>query len=288
MTIDFLREFVVLAQAGNYHEAADFLYISTSSLSKHIKALEFELGRPLFERGARKVKLTEFGTSFIPYATKMLELQQEYQSKLLSNINENVEDINIGISQLLNISVFMPFISILQNDYPECHLNFMSRHSSQLLSLMRSGECDVAIIDVEANADLSEFETIPLTTDTLVTVVPEGHPLAEKKSISLAEVGKYPYINSGKYVDYDQTAIKSPLLTVSSCSQVMQLVKNRFGVSILPKSVATYYSDNTVKLIDMDIAPQIPIVLAYRKANIGEMFKCSIEQYELIRSRYEK
>lgn len=286
MTIDFLQEFVVLAQVGNYHEAADFLYISTSSLSKHIKALEFELGHSLFERGARKVKLTEFGSNFIPYATKMLELQQEYQSKLLSNLHENVEDINIGISQLVNISVFLPFISILQNDYPECHLNFMNRHSSQLLDLMRSGECDVAIIDIEASADLSEFETIPLATDTLVAVVPENHPLAKKDVVTLAEVGTYPYIHSGKYVDYDTHIIKNPLLTVSSCAQVMQLVKNNFGVSILPKNVATYYSDNTVKLIDMEVTPQIPIALAYRKASIGEMFKQVIEQYEQIRSRY--
>jgi len=61
MEISQLKEFVVLAETGNFLEAADLLYSSASSLSKHIKSMETELGVLLFERTTRKVKISKYG-----------------------------------------------------------------------------------------------------------------------------------------------------------------------------------------------------------------------------------
>ena len=61
MDINYFKEFVVLAQTGNFMEAADILYSSQSTLSKHIKSMESELGVPLFDRTTRKVKISKYG-----------------------------------------------------------------------------------------------------------------------------------------------------------------------------------------------------------------------------------
>ena len=55
MELSYIREFVVLAETGNYLEAADALFIAQSSLSRHIKSIELDLGSPLFDRTTRKV-----------------------------------------------------------------------------------------------------------------------------------------------------------------------------------------------------------------------------------------
>lgn len=60
MEIDYIREFVTLADVGNYMEAADILFISQSTLSRHIKSIEEDLGAPLFDRTTRKVVINEF------------------------------------------------------------------------------------------------------------------------------------------------------------------------------------------------------------------------------------
>ena len=68
MEIDYIREFITLAQVQNYMAAAEESYISQPSLTKHIKAIEMELGVSLFDRTTRKVHLNQFGRTFLPYA----------------------------------------------------------------------------------------------------------------------------------------------------------------------------------------------------------------------------
>lgn len=61
MNIDYLKEFVVLADNSSFSGAAEVLFLSQSSLSKHIKALEQELDVLLFRRTTRCLELTEEG-----------------------------------------------------------------------------------------------------------------------------------------------------------------------------------------------------------------------------------
>lgn len=66
MEIEYICEFVVLAETCNYMEAADRLFVSQSALSRHIKALEEDLQVQLFDRSTRKVSLSPFGSLFLP------------------------------------------------------------------------------------------------------------------------------------------------------------------------------------------------------------------------------
>ena len=67
MNTEYLKEFVVLAETKNFGEASDRLYMNQSTLSKHIKSLENELGINLFLRTTRRVELTNYGQTFLPY-----------------------------------------------------------------------------------------------------------------------------------------------------------------------------------------------------------------------------
>lgn len=64
MNTEYLKEFVVLAETKNFCEASDRLYMNQSTLSKHIKSLENELGINLFLRTTRRVELTNYGQTF--------------------------------------------------------------------------------------------------------------------------------------------------------------------------------------------------------------------------------
>lgn len=67
MNTEYLKEFVVLAETKNFGKASDRLYMNQSTLSKHIKSLENELGINLFLRTTRRVELTNYGQTFLPY-----------------------------------------------------------------------------------------------------------------------------------------------------------------------------------------------------------------------------
>jgi len=72
----YYREFIVLCDVLNYAEAADQLSLSESSLSRHIKAMESELGVQLFERTTRSIKLTSYGHIVLHYAKKSSNLRE--------------------------------------------------------------------------------------------------------------------------------------------------------------------------------------------------------------------
>jgi len=77
MDINYFREFVILAQTGNFMEAAEILFCSQSTLSKHIKKMEREFGVSLFDRTTRNVEISKFGKLLLPYAQQITEIQDE-------------------------------------------------------------------------------------------------------------------------------------------------------------------------------------------------------------------
>lgn len=74
MELNHVKEFIALTKTENYLEAAENLFISQSSLSKHIKSLEAELGTTLFDRTTRQVKLNEAGKVFLKYAQQLIDM----------------------------------------------------------------------------------------------------------------------------------------------------------------------------------------------------------------------
>jgi len=84
MEMKQVKYFLTVAELGSFSAAADNLYISQSSLSKQIMALEKELGFALFDRSKRMIVLTEAGATFRKYARR---LHDEYE-EMLDNLKQ--------------------------------------------------------------------------------------------------------------------------------------------------------------------------------------------------------
>ena len=78
MKIEYLNEFLVLARCLNYVVASDMLFLSQSTLTRHIQALEEFYGVLLFDRSTRKMTLTREGKMLIPYAKAIMNKYNEY------------------------------------------------------------------------------------------------------------------------------------------------------------------------------------------------------------------
>ena len=74
MDFQMLQTFQVLARCCSFSQTANELYITQSAVTKRIAELENELGRKLFNRNKRSVKLTGYGIVFLGYADRILEL----------------------------------------------------------------------------------------------------------------------------------------------------------------------------------------------------------------------
>ena len=96
MDIDYIHEFVVLAGTGNYMEAADRLFLTQSSLTRHIQKLEADLGVTLFDRTTRRIELNQYGRLFLPYAEQIALLQKDYTTAFCNELNRERGTIRIG------------------------------------------------------------------------------------------------------------------------------------------------------------------------------------------------
>ena len=119
MTLEQMREFVILAEERNYLVAADMLYSTQATLSRHIMAMEKELGFPLFTRSTKKIELTQEGSRFLVYARRAMKLQDDYLAELapLSPVsNEAFHHLYYELPSHIDFRIHLPvlYASMLQ------------------------------------------------------------------------------------------------------------------------------------------------------------------------------
>jgi LysR family transcriptional activator of glutamate synthase operon len=274
MEIGYLREFVVLAQTGNFLEAADILYSSQSALSKHIKSMELELSVPLFDRTTRKVRVSKFGQLLLPYAKQITELQDKYTAILQSSLETDKEILTLGsiygLAQYKITDVLVNF----KKSRPHSTLNMMQASSKDLTDMLRQGKCELAFIRDIVDVD-DEFVKIPYFTDTIVAVLPITHPLAKKKTIPLqmladenfllALPGTMPYRLSMKACEQSgfepRVAYNDPEL-----ENHIDLVIQGMGVSLALKQLVLYHSHPKIAIVDITPSVTTEICLCYPKS----------------------
>lgn len=187
MNLAHLRYFARLSESEHFSNTAKELYITQPSLSHAIKTLEAEIGVKLFVREGRRMRLTPFGREFAVYVKrglreidKGLDVAQEYNGKRGGTVN-------IG-------SVFT-----VQGDYlprlfcdfkmacgQETRLNLFQGFTMPLLDGLENEVYDVVFsAKGEGMTDLC-FE--PVLAHQLVAVVAQGHELARKDSVTLADL----------------------------------------------------------------------------------------------------
>lgn len=194
MQFQTMREFLVLADTLNFLSAADQLYISQATLSKHIREMEKELDAPLFKRSTRKVELTELGMRMIPYAQRAAALQDEY-AKEVEEYKERLSNyLIIGcITHWDTVDLSMMTIAF-QRLNPSFHLHIITDESEELLSMLKAGACQFAIVREEADPPDDGLNRVLLCEDPLYAFLPKNHPLAGNEHISLIQLKDEPFL----------------------------------------------------------------------------------------------
>ena len=277
MDTERCREFVVLAQTCNYLQAADQLFISQSSLSKHIKALERELGVELFNRTTRRVQLTEHGRVFLPFARKLASTAHDAQAALADASDNERRVIDIG-----SIPVMVPYgitalLNRFEREHPNVRLHIVEGEADQLKELLRKRQLDIAFIrewdgDVGLDDGDAEFATVDYADDCLAAVLPADHRLASRQSIRLGELAndEFLLLPQGTVMNAlitDACAVEGFVPEVryrgTRAENIIDLVSRGMGVSLLMRTPAAYLTRTAVSIVDLE-NPIITHVKLYR------------------------
>ncbi len=291
MDINCLREFVILVQTGNFQEAADHLYISQSALSKHIQKMEKDLGATLFIRTTRKVELSNYGRILYPYASKIVQLENDYTSALIENMEAEKQQLSIGSIPTLAHYGITDLLVKFRQDNPSIKLNVIQTGTKEQRELLRTGKIELAFIR-ELEQRKGEFASTAYAKDFLVAVLPVSHPLADHELIDLRDLAEEEFILLKEGTMVHEMAVSAceqcgftPRITYTDhkIENLVDLIQKGMGVGLLMDQLAYHHHNPQLKIVNVTPSPSSYINLCYRKDQelsiAARHFLQCIEQY---------
>lgn len=258
MELRQLKYFIKTAETLNFSEAARYLYISQSTLSQQIRALEDELGTVLFQRDSHSVSLTEAGETMLPLARQTVN---DAESCLCQ-----IRDLNQVLTGTLNIGVthsFSPILTETVNEflqkYPGIRVNITNRSMEELMEMLRRREIDFALA-FKPIIPYDEIESHGLFDDRLCAIMRNDHPIADMDSISIEEVMRHRLVIPAKglqsrnlierYINLEQQC-KNIVLELNEVNTMLDVVERSNLITIL--SEATIRVRRNLKAIPLDV-----------------------------------
>ena len=242
-SIQHIRAFLAVANSGSFAKAAVELNLSPSALTVQIQQLEDWLGVTLLERSPRHVSLTAAGQNNRgPMEKLLLDLDNIVSgSRDLAALRRGV--VTIAALPSMCSGALPPILKTFREQFPGVEVRLRDVVAQRIDALVREGEVDFGL---GVRARLShglEFEVVMM--DRLSLFVPLDHPLAERGSITLAELAGQPIILTGRdssvrerveQLFADEGLILTPGLEANYMSTVMALVRQGLGMTLLPES----------------------------------------------------
>ncbi|MCF6236835.1 MAG: LysR family transcriptional regulator [Gammaproteobacteria bacterium] len=180
-----LKTFVTIAECGSFSKAASLLHLTQPAISKRISSLEQSLNIRLFDRIARKTKLTEAGQMLLQRAQKIL-LDLEDTRRLITNISSHVGGkLSLGISHHIGLHRLPPILKQYTQQYPDVKLDLKFIDSEAACQAVEKNELEIAVVTLP-NQPSNSLKLLPVWQDSLAFVTAPGFPLQHATPQTLA------------------------------------------------------------------------------------------------------
>ncbi len=196
LDLNKLHVFHIVAQAGSFSAAAERLYITQSAVSQHIKDLETGLGRPLFQRGRRGVRLTPHGEILHGYARDIFALAARAEAALTDVAHLSEGRVGIGATPGVAVYLAPEWIARFRARYPQLTVALQTGVTARVVPDVLAGRLDMGIIEGELDAFAGEARLAwrPLLEVEQRIVVGASHPWAGRAAVRLEELSGQPMI----------------------------------------------------------------------------------------------
>ncbi len=195
MELRVLHYFLAVAREQSILKASKALHLSQPTLSRQLKDLEMELGKPLFIRGNRKITLTEEGVLLRKRAEEIVNLVKKTENEITVFDESIAGDIHIGAGETDAIRLIVRAAAALQARHPLLHYHIFSGDSQDVLERLDKGLLDFGILFDPI--DLSSYHHIRIPKkDKWGVLMRRDSPLARKNSIQPDDLWDKPLIFS--------------------------------------------------------------------------------------------
>ena len=190
MELRQIRYFLQIAETSSFSEASRQLCVSQSTVSQQIKQLEDELWAELFVRDSHNVKLSDYGTQFLPYAKNIAEDVRSGVARIKDVSELSVGTINIGATY-----TFCPLLGKTIEEFMKEHkgisIKLTCASMEELMQMLEDGELDT-VLSYRPSRHFDNIESHILFNSNLCVIARRDHPLAGKDKVRLVDLEKFP------------------------------------------------------------------------------------------------
>src|SRR5712664_2916276 len=242
MELSQLRTFRVVAETLNFTRAAERLHLTQSAVSHQIKALEKELGEPLFIRTKRGVKVSQVGKVALEHAERILDEAEAMLEHVSGREHTPIGRVRAAAATQAFVHLFAPLFESFMRKHPRIELSFRTTVSTdQTVTDILDGAADVGFASVPVYSPT--LHVTELLEDELVLVVGKKHPLANQQEVTvkqlegerliLFERGASIRRTTDAFLKEANIRLK-PALESNDTYFIKLMVEHGLGVSLLP------------------------------------------------------
>lgn len=252
MNIDYYRILLSVVDRMNITAAAETLGYTQSGVSHIIAQIENDIGFPLLFRSKNGVSLTNDGERMLPYIREIVNRDDTMHQ--VANEITGIRTGRVRIGTFVSAAVhWIPrMIKEFNMIYEKVSFNICVGTYKDIEEMVLREEIDCGFV---SGAMVKNLNFVPLVQDKLIALVPHDHPLAKKEKLPLDEIRNLDLIIPGEGSNHDigQILKKANLrpnvrFSVSDDYAAISMVKNGFGITILPELVVDDIDDSVRKM----------------------------------------
>ncbi len=242
MELSQLRTFREVAEALSFTRASEKLNLTQSAVSHQIKALERELGEPLFIRAKRGVKLSEAGRLALEYAGRILEEADALRELISGRDHEPRGRVRAAAATQAFVHLFAGLFESFMREHEHIELSFRTTVSTeQTVADILAGAAEVGFASLPVYSPA--LQVTELFEDELVLVVGAKHHLAGRSEVAVEELRRERFIlfEQGASIRratdafFSRVDLRPDLALESNDTYFIKLmVEHGMGISLIP------------------------------------------------------
>lgn len=234
MTLVQLRHFLSLAQTGSFARSAAALFLTQPALSRSIRALEDELGQPLFDRVGRVSELTPFGRSVLPRAHELVLSADDLRGSGRRKADALQGVLRVGMGSGPGAMLMTPLLQHAARHLPSLRLEVARGSTERLVAALRERALDALVVDARSLRPAPDLQLQPPHEMRGAFLVRRGHPLARRR----------------RPCRFDEL-LAHPIASTPLSDEVARVLVERYGPQAHPEQCVTLRCEELPSLVEV-------------------------------------
>ena len=193
MEIRVLRYFLTVVREESITKASEVLHITQPTLYRQLAQMEEELGVKLFDRGTRKIHLTNEGILLRRRAEEILQLADKTEKELAEQEDQVEGKISIGCGEMAAVQLLLKMIDSFRQKYPRVTFDLFTATADLVKEQMDKGLMDIGLLLEPIDMEKYDFIRLNIREKWVVLMRPDD-PLSEKEAVTAKDLSAVPLI----------------------------------------------------------------------------------------------